>query len=79
MAGDKKEAEIYFSALESWALLFILIGIIPWSVYCFNTLLPALGITRIKLGILIAIILAPAILLFGAVRLLAKTLGLHQK
>lgn len=53
--------------LVSWALLLVLIGIIPWAMYCMNTLLPALGITRMKMGALIGLILVPPAVILSVV------------
>ncbi|MDR3054247.1 MAG: hypothetical protein LBU53_02445 [Zoogloeaceae bacterium] len=54
--------------------MLIIIGILPWSYYCFTTLFPRLavtfGISSIRFGFLIALILVPPVLLFQVIRFL---------
>lgn len=64
---QEEAADKLNSPLVGWALMIVLIGIIPWAIYCTNTLVPALGITRMKIGALIALIVLPPALILGLV------------
>lgn len=51
--------------IESWAILIIIIGILPWSYFCMTSLAPALGIQHMGLkGMVFSIIAVPALLLW---------------
>ena len=61
------EQESGLSPVESWSLLFLIIGIIPWIIFCLNTVLPAIGIHSIPMGFAVILAIAPPLLLWRAV------------
>ncbi len=51
--------------VRTWAILIIVIGILPWSYFCMTSLGPALGIQNLGLkGMVVAIIAVPALLIW---------------
>lgn len=71
MANRKKHAsdgeENPISLIEGWTIFFTVIGIIPWTIFCINTVLPAIGISSIPMGFAIILAIGPPILLWRTI------------
>jgi hypothetical protein len=54
-------------AVRTWAILIIVIGILPWSYFCITSLGPALGIQHMGVkSMIFSIIAVPALLIWFA-------------
>ena len=65
-------SEVTLSPAVTWAILIIVIGIIPWSIFAINTIGPALGIHQISFKGILLLIIAPAALLIWLVNWVAS-------